>query len=283
MEHLSGRVAVITGGASGIGLALARTLAAEGMHLVLADIEESALAHAVDELRASGAEASGVRTDVSNSASVEALAEEAYARHGAVHLLCNNAGVFAGGLCWEASEADYRWVLGVNLWGVIHGIRAFVPRMIAQGQEGHVLNVASMAGLTATTLAGVYNMSKHAVVGLSECLFHDLALNAPQIGVSLVCPEMIRTGIGASARNRPAELSGDGDVPSSKSRRFVEDIICKAAENGLDPSVIAARSLAAIRERRFYVLAEDGWLDAAHSRIADIQAGRNPVLVVPGG
>lgn len=282
MEQLGDRVAVVTGAASGIGLALARTLAAHGMRLVLADIEEAALARAVAELRDAGAEASGVRTDVSSAASVEALAEQAYARHGEVHLLCNNAGVFVGGLCWEASEADYRWVLGVNLWGVIHGIRAFVPRMIAGAREGHVLNVASMAGLTSTTLAGVYNTSKHAVVGLSECLYHDLALNAPQIGVSLVCPEMIRTGIGQSARNRPAELSGAGDVPESETRRFVEDTIRQAADAGLDPAVIAARSLAAIRERRFYVLAEDGWLDAARSRMADIEAGRNPVLVVPG-
>lgn len=282
MEQLRDRVAVVTGGASGIGLALARTLAAQGMRLVLADIEEAALARAVHELRAAGAEASGVPTDVSSGASVESLAEAVHARHGAVHLLCNNAGVFAGGLCWESSEADYRWVLGVNLWGVIHGIRAFVPRMIAGGQEGHVLNVASMAGLTAMPFAGVYHASKHAVVGLSECLYHDLALNAPQIGVSLVCPEMIRTGIGESARNRPAELSGDGDVPDTAARRFVDDTIRQAAEGGLDPAVIAARSLAAIRERRFYVLGEGGWMDAARSRMADIAAGRNPVLVAPG-
>jgi NAD(P)-dependent dehydrogenase (short-subunit alcohol dehydrogenase family) len=282
MEQLRDRVAVVTGGASGIGLALARTLAAQGMRLVLADIEEAALTRAVAELRAAGAEASGVRTDVSSAASVEALAKEVYARHGAAHLLCNNAGVFAGGLCWEASEADYRWVLGVNLWGVIHGIRAFVPRMIAGGQEGYVLNVASMAGFTATPFAGVYHTSKHAVVGLSECLYHDLALHAPQIGVSLVCPEMIRTGIGESARNRPAELSRDGDMPDTDARRFVEDTIRQAAEGGLDPSIIASRSLAAIRERRFYVLGEDGWMDAARSRMADIAAGRNPVLAAPG-
>jgi len=281
MKQLKGRVAVVTGAASGIGLALAHALAAQGMHLVLADIEEQALARAVEQLRATGANASGVRTDVSVAAELESLAEQAYALHGAVHLLCNNAGVFAGGLSWEASEADYRWVLGVNLWGVINGVRAFVPRMIAGGEEGHVLNVASMAGLTAMPFAGVYHTSKHAVVGFSECLYHDLSLNAAQIGVSMVCPEMIRTGIGLSARNRPPELAREGDIPDTEARRFVEDTILQAAANGLEPSVIAERSIAAIRERRFYVLGEGSWMDAARSRMEDIAAGRNPVLVAP--
>lgn len=281
MEQLQGRVAVVTGAASGIGRALARALAGEGMRLVLADIEEAPLAGVVDELRAAGADAHGVATDVADGASVAALAARAYALHGRVHLLCNNAGVFAGGLCWEASEADYRWVLGVNLWGVIHGIRSFVPRMIAGGEEGHVLNVASMAGFTAMPFAGVYHASKHAVVGLSECLYHDLTLHAPQIGVSLVCPEMIRTGIGDSARNRPAALSREGDIPATDARRFVEDTIRQEAANGLDPAVIAARSIAAIRGNRFYVLGEGAWLAAAQSRLDDIAAARNPVLVAP--
>lgn len=282
MEYLKDRVAVITGGASGIGLALAEALGAEGMQLVLADIEEPALAAAVESLRARGIEASGVRTDVSRAADLEALADAAYARHGAVHLLCNNAGVFTGGLTWEASEADWQWVLGVNLWGVIHGVHAFLPRMIAGGQEGHVLNVASMAGFTATPFAGVYHTSKHAVVGFSECLYHDLAINAPRIGVTLVCPEMVRTGIGRSARNRPAELSGEGDVPQNDARRYVEDTIREAAENGIDPSEIAAQSVSAIREGRFYALGSGHWMTRARLRLEEIAEGRNPVLVLPG-
>jgi len=218
---------------------------------------------------------------VADDAAVAALADRAFAEHGAVHLLCNNAGVFAGGLCWEASEADYRWVLGVNLWGVIHGIRSFVPRMIASGEAGHVLNVASMAGFTAMPFAGVYHASKHAVVGLSECLYHDLALHAPQIGVSLVCPEMIDTRIGEAARNRPADLARPGDVPDTDARRFVEDSIRQAAAGGLAPELIAARCVAAVRAKRFYVLGEGPWLAAAHSRLDDIAAARNPVLVAP--
>ncbi len=282
MQDLAGKVAVITGGASGIGFALATALSGEGMQVVLADIEHAALDAAVQGLQAGGATVSGQICDVSDAASVEALAEAVYARHGATHLLCNNAGVFTGGLCWEASEADYRWVLGVNLGGVVNGIRAFVPRMIAGGAQGHVLNVASMAGLTATPLAGVYHTSKHAVVGLSECLFHDLSLQAPQIGVSLICPEMIRTGIGHSDRNRPASLSATGDVPQTDARHFVEETIKQAALAGLDPAVIAQRSVKAIRENRFYVLAEDSWMDLARGRMDDILMGRNPVLRAPG-
>ena len=282
MQDLQDRVAVITGGASGIGLALGKALAAEGMQVVLADIEQGALDAAVDALRSTGASVSGYHCDVADGASVEALAASVYAQHGATHLLCNNAGVFTGGLCWEGSEADYRWVLGVNLWGVVNGIRAFVPRMIAGGTEGHVLNVASMAGFTAMPFAGIYHTSKHAVVGLSESLFHDLSLQAPQIGVSLVCPEMIRTGIGQSDRNRPAGLCSASDVVQTEARRFVEDTIRQAALDGLDPAVIAARSLSAIRDRRFYVLGEGGWMDLARGRMEDITAGRNPVLRAPG-
>jgi NAD(P)-dependent dehydrogenase (short-subunit alcohol dehydrogenase family) len=281
MDTLEGKVAVITGAASGIGLALARACAAGGMRLVLADIEAAALANAAAQLRGAGAVLSSLVTDVSQDDAVATLAAHAWQEFGAVHLLCNNAGVFAGGLCWEASDADYRWVLGVNLWGVIHGIRHFVPRMIAQGGAAHIVNVASMAGYTAMPFAGVYHTSKHAVAGLSECLYHDLALNAPQIGVTLVCPEMVNTGIGNAVRNRPADLSRPGDIPDAPARIFVEDTIRAAAQGGIDPAVIAARTLDAVRARRFYVFGEGPWREAANSRLEDIATGRNPLLVAP--
>ena len=206
MKDLSGKVAVVTGGASGIGRALAERFVAEGMRLVLADIEEKALAGAAEELGAAGATVVPVVTDVSKEASVMALADRAYAELGAVHVLCNNAGVATGGLSWELTEADWQWTLGVNLWGVIHGVRAFVPRMIAGGDDGHVVNTASMAGLLSAPFMGPYNASKFAVVTISEVLHHELAMTGAKVKVSVLCPGFVATQIGESDRNRPDEL-----------------------------------------------------------------------------
>src|SRR4051794_21276914 len=178
MQELNGRVAVVTGGASGIGFALASAFAAEGMKVVLGDIEAPALDDAVAKLESSGAEAIGVRTDVSDDASVAALAAAAVDRFGAIHIACNNAGVGGGGLSWEAPLSTWEWVLGVNMWGVIHGIRAFVPILMEQ-DEAHIVNTASIAGLAAGPFMGPYNASKHAVVALSETLYHEMALMAP--------------------------------------------------------------------------------------------------------
>jgi NAD(P)-dependent dehydrogenase (short-subunit alcohol dehydrogenase family) len=219
VKDLRDRTAVITGGASGIGRAMAGRFAAEGMKIVLADVEAEALDRAVEELRGRGAAAVGVRADVSRAGDVEAIAAEAERAFGPVHVLCNNAGVAAGGPLWKLSEADWAWVLGVNLWGVVHGIRAFVPRMIEHGGEGHVVNTASVAGLAAGPWFGPYCASKHAVVAISETLHHELALTGSAIKVSVLCPGFVKTRIAESHRNRPADLQRDPAEPPVGARR----------------------------------------------------------------
>src|SRR5713226_3989798 len=204
MDSLNGRVAVVTGGASGIGKALAEAFAGEGAKVVVADLDEAGMAGVVAGIRGRGGEALAVRADVTDLASVQALAERAFGAFGRVHVLCNNAGVALWGGLETATPRDWQWVLGVNLWGVIHGLEAFLPRMIAQKEPGHIVNTASMAGLVATRGLGIYNTSKYAVVGLSETLAKDLAPHG--IGVSVLCPMGVATRIGASDRNRPQHL-----------------------------------------------------------------------------
>ncbi len=206
MQELSGRVAVITGGASGIGLATARRLAGEGMRLVLADIEQAALDTAVAEIAALGAEVLGVRTDVGDLQQVQALADTTCAHFGGAHLIFNNAGVAVFGPIQEMTHADWEWVLRVDLWGVIHGVEAFVPRLIAQNQGGHIVNTASFAGLVPNEGLGVYCVAKYGVVALSECLSRDLRPYG--IGVSVLCPMVLATNIRHSERNRPPEWGG---------------------------------------------------------------------------
>lgn len=278
MKDLRGKVAVVTGGASGIGLALAKRLGAEGMKLVLADVEAAALAGAKQALGAAGVECITVATDVSRADSVQALAERTLDAFGKVHVVCNNAGVFAGGLSWEAPVSDYEWVLGVNTWGVIHGIRSFVPILLRQGEPAHVVNTASMAALTSGPLAGAYFMSKHAVLALSESLFLELRQKNAPVGVSVVCPELIATRIGDAERNRPQHLKR-GELPASPERELVESAIRSATETqGIAPDTIAARTLEAIHADCFYVLAPAGnpWRDACHARADAIHQERNP-------
>jgi NAD(P)-dependent dehydrogenase (short-subunit alcohol dehydrogenase family) len=281
MDTFSGKTAVITGAASGIGFALAERFASEGMRVVLADIEEVALDSAVGRIVAMGADAIGVVTDVSKADDVAALAERAQSEFGGIHVACNNAGVFAGGLLWEESLADYQWLMDVNVWGVIHGIRTFIPIMLEQDTECHLVNTASMAGLTAMPFAGIYHMTKHAVLGLSESLFHELAVSSDKVKVSVLCPEVIKTGIATGERNRPAEYSKEGDVVDTDARQLVMDAINESIEGGIDPSVMADRVVNAIRSDTFYILAEDGWRDTAYQRMDDIREGRNPVLAPP--
>jgi NAD(P)-dependent dehydrogenase (short-subunit alcohol dehydrogenase family) len=278
MDELRGKVAVVTGAASGIGLALAKRLGAEGMRLALADVEPAALAGAREALEGAGVECVAVPTDVTRADAVTALAERTLDAFGAVHLVCNNAGVFAGGLSWEAPLSDYEWVLGVNTWGVIHGIRTFVPILLRQGEPAHVVNTASMAALTSGPLSAAYFMSKHAVLALSESLFLELRQKGAPIGVSVVCPELIATRIGDADRNRPAHWKR-GDAPASPERDLVEGAIRTATRTqGAPPETIAERTLAAIRADRFYVLAPEGdpWRTAAHARLDAIRAERNP-------
>src|SRR5215216_2897924 len=203
MRSFTGNVAVVTGAGSGIGQALAERFAAEGMKLVLADVEAEPLARVEREMRANGAEVLAVRTDVSQAADVEALAERTLDAFGAVHVVCNNAGVALGKTSWDLTVADWEWVLGVNLWGVIHGIRTFVPIMLQQGTEGHVVNTASLAGLLSAPFMSVYDATKFAVVTISESLSLELALQGAQVKVSVLCPGFVNTNIITSERNRP--------------------------------------------------------------------------------
>ena len=272
MDQLRDKVAVVTGAASGIGLAMSRRAAAEGMAVVMADVEEQALKAAADILHAEGAEVLPVVTDVSEAASVDALRDAALARFGAVHLVHNNAGVSASGPLWTVPEEDWRWVLGVNLWGVVHGIRAFVPLLVAQG-EGHVVNTASLAGLVAPAFMGVYNATKHAVVAISETLHKDLEVAGAPVGVSVLCPGFVRTGIGDSDRNRPAWAP-----PPVTEAGALLDVGRQLVAAGIDPGLVADAVFAAVQADRFYVFTHPETKPAVAVRMKDILEERQPTL-----
>ncbi|MFN8017763.1 MAG: SDR family NAD(P)-dependent oxidoreductase [Acidimicrobiales bacterium] len=270
MEDLQGKVAVVTGAASGIGLGMARAFAAEGMRVVLADIESPALEAAVAEGFPDGAELLSVVCDVSDGGQVEALRDAAVDRFGTVHVLCNNAGVSSGGPTWLASEDDWSWVLGVNLMGVVHGVRAFTPLMLEQG-EGHIVNTASMAGLTSPPGMALYNVSKHAVVALSETLFGDLAATGTDVGVSVLCPGWVNTKIHLAHRNRPRGEQDERDE-ATEDQQALMDLVGGLLATGLQPEEVAAMVVDAIRTRRFYILTHPEWkpmIEARARRILD--------------
>ena len=275
MKDFAGKVAVVTGAGSGFGREFARVGARLGMKLALADIRPGALAATADELRAQGAQLIAETVDVSRGADVERLAQRTLDAFGAVQLLFNNAGVAAGGLVWEHSVKDWEWVLGVNLWGAIHGVRTFVPIMLAQGDDCHVVNTASVAGLLSPQLMGVYNVSKHGVVTLTETLYQDLRVAGARIGVSLLCPAFVPTGIAQSHRNRPAELH-DGAAPTASmiaSQKASE----KAVSSGrISAAEVARMTFDAIRENRFYVITHPKILTSVELRLQDVIAQRNP-------
>ena len=273
MRVFRGKTAVVTGAGSGIGRALAHRFAAEGMNVVLADIEAAALEAAARELKAAGVPVLAVPTDVSRPEQVDALARQAVEKFNGVHLLCNNAGVTDHACAtWERSLEDWQWVLGVNLWGVVHGIRAFVPLMLAGGGEGHVVNTASLAGLMSLPYGAAYLASKHAVVALSEALHFELAERGPQIGVSVVCPAWVRTRILDAGRNRPG---GPGRArPEFESRLPAFRQMLEAA---MRPEQVADAVFDAIRENRFYVLTHPDGREAIRQRVENILAGANPV------
>lgn len=248
MEDLAGKVAVITGGASGIGLETARVLAGAGMKLVLADIEEEPLNAAVEELRAHGADVMGVKTDVANHADVEALADRTFDQFGAAHVIFNNAGIAVTGPIQDMSHADWEWSINVNLWGPIHGVEAFVPRMIEQNQGGHIVNTASFAGLVPNKGLGAYCVTKYGVVALSECLQKDLKPHG--IGVSVLCPMIVRTNIRNSARNRPPALGGDGESRPVWTEEEEENLV----GGTIDTPEVAGRVLKAIRNDELYII-----------------------------
>jgi NAD(P)-dependent dehydrogenase (short-subunit alcohol dehydrogenase family) len=274
MDQLAGRVAVVTGAASGIGRALADRFAAEQMRVVLADVEADALAAAEKELRDTGAEVLAVRTDVANGDEVDALARAAVDAFGAVHIVCNNAGVGGGGPMQTLTTADWQWVLGVNLWGVIHGVRAFLPILLEQ-DEAHVVNTASMAGLVSGPFMGPYNTSKFAVVGLSETLYKELAVQGANVGVSVLCPGWVKTNIGDSERNRPADLRREPE-PEAPDSTALRDLLSQMLTTGMAPADVADHVVAAIREKRFYVLTHPDMKPAIGARVQTILAGDNP-------
>jgi len=281
MRELRDRVAVVTGAASGIGRALAERFAAEGMKVVLADVEEAALAAAEQELAGRGATTLAVATDVSDAASVDALARRSVEAFGAVHVVCNNAGVFAAGYCWEMPLDEFHWLMDVNQWGVVHGIRSFVPILLEQGGEAHIVNTSSMAGVTTMPYVAAYHMSKHSVLALSECLYHELAAIGSEIKVSVLCPELINTQIHRAARNRPVRESSREDTPSV-ARDMVMQAIASGIGTGLPPSEMADRVVRAIHDERFYILSEDEiWRKACLTRLEDVRLGRNPGFTPP--
>lgn len=274
MEQLDGKVAVVTGGASGIGLALARRFAAEKMKIVLLDIEEGALAAAEEELRAAGAEVLAVRADVAQAGDLEAAAERARAAFGTLHLICNNAGVGGvSGPMWTLSERDWEWTVSVNLWGVIRGIRVFLGPLLASGEEGHIVNTASMAGLTSNPFMGPYTATKHAVVAISEVLAKELELVGARVGVSVLCPGFVKTQIATSDRNRPAALRNEVDASAGPE---LTQLIHQLVAGGLPAEAIADEVLSAVRERRFYVLTHQEMKRAIEYRMRDILEERAP-------
>lgn len=280
MKQFEGRVAVITGGASGFGKEFARTGAALGMKLVLADVQQDALDAAVAELKAQGAEVIGVRTDVSRGEQVQVLADAAMERFGQVNVLFNNAGVGAGGLLWENSLKDWEWVLGVNLYGVIHGVRIFTPLMLAAAAkdpayQAHIVNTASMAGMLSPPAMGVYNVSKHAVVTLTETLYQDLGLVTEQVRCSVLCPYFVPTGINQSQRNRPTDLAND--APPTRSQMVSQALTDKAVTSGkVTAEDVARKTFDAIRDESFYIYSHPQALAPVQQRFEDIIGQRNP-------
>jgi NAD(P)-dependent dehydrogenase (short-subunit alcohol dehydrogenase family) len=275
MRDLKGKVAVVTGAASGIGRAMAERFAREGMKLVLADIQEQPLVEVRDAIARGGAEAVAVPTDVSRWEAVDALARRAFEAFGAAHVVCNNAGVASGGFTWETPEADWSWVLGVNLWSVIHGVRAFVPRLIAQG-EGHVVNTGSIAGLVTAPGMGCYCATKHAVVAISECLHHDLAIcGHAGVKVSVVCPAWVKTAIADAGRNRPASAPRPEPTPQAQ---VLEGMVRSAIAGGIPPAQVADQVLDAVVNERFWVLTHPETKKAVERRLRGAVEGKNPAF-----
>lgn len=280
MQDFDGKVAVITGAGSGIGKELASVAARLGMKLVLADIQQDALDATVAQLTAQGAQVVGRRTDVARADEIQALADLAMRAFGRVHLLFNNAGVGAGGLLWENSEQDWEWVLGVNLNSVIHGVRIFTPLMLQAAAEdpayeGHIVNTASMAGLLYAPAMGIYNVTKGAVVALSETLFQDLSLMTEQLHCSVLCPYFVPTGFSDSARNRPSELSND--APPTRSQRVAQANSQSAVSGGKVSALqIAELTFEAIRARQFYIYSHPHALAPVQKRFEALIGQQNP-------
>lgn len=277
MNELRNRVAVITGAGSGIGRALASACAGQGMHLVLADVDDAGLAATAELLAGAQRQIITRRCDVSDASEVEALADATYARFGATHLLFNNAGVSPAGPMWLSTQADWQWVWGVNVMGVVHGVQSFVPRMLEGGQPGRVINTASVAGLIPAAGFSAYVASKHAVIGASECIQLELQAAGAQVGVSVLCPGYVTTAIGRSERHRPGELA----AANPKSAAYMGKMDEALQTAGLSPDAVAQTTLEAVRAGRFYILSHPEYLQQVRGHADDIVAGRDPAPFRP--
>ena len=279
ITDFKGKTAVLTGAGSGFGLECARIGARLGMNLVLVDVQQDALDKAAAEATAAGVPVLARRVDVSSAEQMEALAAAVKERFGAPHFVFNNAGVGSGGLIWENSVADWNWVLGVNVWGVVHGVRLFTPMMLEAAQadpayRGHIVNTASMAGLLNPPNMGVYNVSKHAVVSLTETLYQDLALMTDQVGASVLCPFFVATGISQSHRNRPGELKAEKPTKSQLIGQAMSD---KAVSSGkVTAADVAQKVFDAISANQFYIYSHPKAINSVQTRLEDIMQARNP-------
>ena len=269
MKDLQGKAAAVTGAASGLGRAMALAFAAEGMHVALADVDEKGLAQTVEGLRSFKVRSLSMRVDVSKAAEVEAFAQRAAGELNGIQLVCNNAGVALTGAVWENSELDWEWLLGVNLRGVVNGVRAFAPRLIAQ-DAGHIVNTASVAGLISPPGMRAYAVSNHAVVALSEALHHDLRERGSRVGVSVLCPAYVPTGIAESVRNRPAEL---GSSRKTEKDAMLRQAVASGRQSAED---IARAVVSAVKADRFYILTHPAIKGAIRARMEDILGERVP-------
>jgi NAD(P)-dependent dehydrogenase (short-subunit alcohol dehydrogenase family) len=280
MKTFKDKVAVITGAASGIGRGLAERCVQEGMKVVLADVEREALAKAEASMKAAGAAVLAVQTDVSQARDIETLAQKTLAAFGAVHLLCNNAGV-AGtpAPIWESTIADWEWVTGVNLWGVIHGVRVFIPLMLAQDTDCHIVNTASMAGLISCPGLGAYKVTKHGVVTLSETLYHELAERGAKVKVSVLCPGIVNTRIMESARNRAGPVPGTQSLDPASGAGW--EILRHLVPAGMPPAQVADAVFEALRKDQFYIFTHPEDKKYVRSRMEDILQERSPTPLAP--
>jgi len=285
LKDFKNRVAVVTGAASGMGLAFAHRFAEEGMAVVAADIESEPLAMAEAALKAKGAKVLAVRTNVMSEDDVNTLADKAFATFGNVHIVCNNAGVAATAATlrsrpWESPLSDWEWTWGVNFMGVLYGIRAFIPRMLENGEEGHIVNTASMAGLV--TAANPYNISKHSVVCLTEGIYKEFKGMGAKLSASVLCPGLIKTAIMDAERNRPSELGGHAATDVSAQRPEVQQFAAAfraAIDHGYEPEEVARQVFEAVRDDKFYIFpAQANVLESVKTRMTDIIEQRNPTL-----
>ncbi len=276
MNIFKEKVAVITGGASGLGYAMASRFLKEGMRLVIADIEEPRLQSAVRQLRDAGGKVLGVACDVSQGSDVENLAQKTLEEFGGCHIICNNAGVAPSGVIWEHTTEDWQWAMGPNVWGVIHGIRVFTPILIEQNEPAHIVNTASVSGLLSFAGMGLYCMTKHAVVTMTECLKHDLSLATELVKCSVLCPAYVPTQIAESERNRPKNLVGNRTKTDEDIAR--ENNLRKAVSSGkISAEAVADLVLKAIIDEKFYILPHEKIKGAIESRMQDILEDRTPL------